>query len=606
QQPADIAVIDENPIINLINRAAWDTTAILQQGGIISAAAAALIEHKECWLSELHQSHPQALDQVKQWLDDYAPDQPDIEPGMPDNMIQAKAKAFAERKRPRGVWRFAKLLAEALASDAERYNGLWFDDGKIRAAWIARPNRLDDLPVLLLDGTAEAVLLQRIWPELETVEISVKRNAHVIQVWDTACSHDKLTRNPRKLRERIQHFANTLPGQGAVIGPKSFIEQFNASNAEVAHFGNLRGLDSLKSAKWGIIVGRNQPPAHDVEAMARALAPHDFLMLGGGYEYAPGAYCGQEGAGVAVHTHADPIVNTVLRQLREAESEQAIDRLRLVHNTIPKTVYLLSSLPVDVHINELTALDDLLPDYRLAEALSRYPVLPLGRAWLAKNLPDIFETPKAAERWLAQMPQNPINIYKEFGGIYHGSYRMQGKAGKPMKFISKTSDQAAIATELARLHGATVTLQAFEHQTTESMPEVTSPAPEITEAPTLETTVTSAPDMPDMSESEALPEAITETIANTAQQDTTQSVTELLLLDDKRYIRQQLEPVPAGQRIVIYREYCRVWQAAAAAEPNEIQRDNAGRRAANIWLREQGLLWLVSVLNETPSTEAAA
>ncbi|MCB1719616.1 MAG: hypothetical protein KDK05_31145, partial [Candidatus Competibacteraceae bacterium] len=84
QQPADIAVIDENPIINLINRAAWDTTAILQQGGIISAAAAALIEHKECWLSELHQSHPQALDQVKQWLDDYAPDQPDIEPGMPD------------------------------------------------------------------------------------------------------------------------------------------------------------------------------------------------------------------------------------------------------------------------------------------------------------------------------------------------------------------------------------------------------------------------------------------------------------------------------------------------------------------------------------------
>ncbi|MCB1717196.1 MAG: hypothetical protein KDK05_18885, partial [Candidatus Competibacteraceae bacterium] len=284
QQPADIAVIDENPLSSLINHAAWDTTAILQHGGILSAAAAALIQHKECWFSEFRKTHPQALAEVKRWLADYAPDYPDIEPGMPDNMIQAKAQAFAERKRPRSVWRFAKLLAEALASDTECYNGLWFDGGKIRAAWMAHPDRLADMPVLILDGTAEADLLRRIWPELEAVEISVKRNARVVQVWDTACSHKKLDGNPHKLRERIQHFAESLPGRGAVIGPKSFIEQFNCNNAEVAHFGNLRGVDALKHAEWGVIVGRNQPPPHAAEAVARALAPHDFLALGGGYQ----------------------------------------------------------------------------------------------------------------------------------------------------------------------------------------------------------------------------------------------------------------------------------------------------------------------------------
>ncbi|MCB1717632.1 MAG: hypothetical protein KDK05_21105, partial [Candidatus Competibacteraceae bacterium] len=62
--------------------------------------------------------------------------------------------------------------------------------------------------------------------------------------------------------------------------------------------------------------------------------------------------------------------------------------------------------------------------------------------------------------------------------------------------------------------------------------------------------------------------------------DTMQAVTALLLPDDKAYLKQQLEPVPKPQRVAVYRQYCEVWQSAAAAEPNEIQRDNAGRRAA--------------------------
>ncbi|MCB1809056.1 MAG: hypothetical protein KDJ99_29045, partial [Candidatus Competibacteraceae bacterium] len=482
QQPADIAVIDENPLTSLIQRAAWDATTILQHDGILSAAAAAIVAHKECWLAKFRESHPQALAEVKQWLATHAPKAPAIQPGMPDSLIQATATVFAECNHPHGVWRFAKLLAEALASDSERYNGLYHEGGKIRAAWIAHPDRLADMPVLILDGTAEPDLLRRMWPELDVVDISVKRNAHVVQIWDTACSHSKLGDNPRKLRERIQHFIESLPGRGAVIGPKSFVEQVNVSNADRAHFGHLRGLDFLKAAEWGVIVGRIQPPVHDVEAIARALAPYDCLALGGDYQYTPSAYRGQGGLGVAVHMHADPLVNSVLRQLREAETEQAIDRLRLVHNTTPKTVYLLSSLPVDIHVNELTKLVDLLPDYRLAEALSRYPVLPLGRAWLAEHLPDVFKTPKSAERWLSRMPQNAIRRYIEFWGICHGTYRVQGIAGKAMRFISKTADRAVLAAELARLHGTAVTVLDVEHQITASAPEIT-PAPEAAEAP---------------------------------------------------------------------------------------------------------------------------
>ena len=87
--------------------------------------------------------------------------------------------------------------------------------------------------------------------------------------------------------------------------------------------------------------------------------------------------------------------------------------------------------------------------------------------------------------------------------------------------------------------------------------------------------------------------------------DTMQAVTALLLPDDKAYLKQQLEPVPKPQRIAVYRQYCEVWQSAAAAEPNEIQRDNAGRRAANIWIRTNGLLWLAGELAAQQNEVAA-
>ena len=88
--------------------------------------------------------------------------------------------------------------------------------------------------------------------------------------------------------------------------------------------------------------------------------------------------------------------------------------------------------------------------------------------------------------------------------------------------------------------------------------------------------------------------------------DTMQTVTQLLLPDDKAYLKQQLKPVPAEHRLKVYRQYCEVWQRAADAEPDEIRRDNVGRRAANAWIRTNGLLWLAGELAETQTTEAAA
>ena len=164
-----------------------------------------------------------------------------------------------------------------------------------------------------------------------------------------------------------------------------------------------------------------------------------------------------------------------------------------------------------------------------------------------------------------------------------------------MKFISKTAEQAVIAEELARLHGAAVTLLDFERQTTAPAPEITtSPAITDTPAATEAPAITEAP-MPTV---ESPPDEATALTTPTDTADQVQAVTQCLLPDDKVYIRQQLEPIPKPHHMTVYREYCAVWHRAAAAEPNEIRRENVARRAANIWLREHAAGYLLAVLQQ--------
>ncbi|MCB1714648.1 MAG: hypothetical protein KDK05_05880 [Candidatus Competibacteraceae bacterium] len=57
-----------------------------------------------------------------------------------------------------------------------------------------------------------------------------------------------------------------------------------------------------------------------------------------------------------------------------------------------------------------------------------------------------------------------------------------------------------------------------------------------------------------------------------------------LLADDHRHIDAQLCRHPRQRRTAILNEYRRVWLAAAQQEAIEHRRDNAGRRAANLYL----------------------
>ena len=53
----------------------------------------------------------------------------------------------------------------------------------------------------------------------------------------------------------------------------------------------------------------------------------------------------RDGSSVAgkVLVHPDPRVQAVIEQVRERETAQAIDRLRLIHRTVPARVIVLSN-----------------------------------------------------------------------------------------------------------------------------------------------------------------------------------------------------------------------------------------------------------------------
>lgn len=60
-----------------------------------------------------------------------------------------------------------------------------------------------------------------------------------------------------------------------------------------------------------------------------------------------------------------------------------------------------------------------------------------------------------------------------------------------------------------------------------------------------------------------------------------------LLREDRAYIERQLARLPDRDRHGLLMEYRSRWLVAADADPSEVRRDNAGRHAANTWIREE-------------------
>ena len=126
-----------------------------------------------------------------------------------------------------------------------------------------------------------------------------------------------------------------------ITGEKVTTGHGEYAGATVVHFNSIRGLNTFSDYENVIIIGREQPSSTGAEASARGIFWDDeepIQRLGNksgsrpfsndtrrGYRLASGDY-----DSTTVQLHPDHRVQAMVEQIRESESTQAIDRLRLL------------------------------------------------------------------------------------------------------------------------------------------------------------------------------------------------------------------------------------------------------------------------------------
>ena len=234
----------------------------------------------------------------------------------------------------------------------------------------------------------------------------------------------------------------------------------------------MRGLNSLEQCDWLIQIGRIQPHIHDVEAVFRSWNPDKELPTVGNYLSQQKTLTTKQGHGAVARTwvHADSRCNEILTSMREQESLQGIDRLRLIHSKTVKNIYLLSNLPLPgLEPDEVTTLDQITLPGRMAEIALRDGMVITDRKLLAARHPDVFESADSALQTVRthledQAVFNVLNPYKSSIGDQHietsktATYRLDGsRGGKSRTVIIPNGIQPeSVSERLEKIHGKPV------------------------------------------------------------------------------------------------------------------------------------------------------
>ena len=291
------------------------------------------------------------------------------------------------------------------------WNGAYEDRGEAKVIVKHQMSRLRrrNQTVLMIDATANPLITQALLPKTDFVNICVRRNAYVVQVYDHTFSYDWLNGTPSRLRDggafvRL-HAKFMTPGVGY---PKDRLGgMFDAKGVVGVTFGKERGINELKNCDVGFVISRVHPRAIACEEITRGLWPHEELELSGEFIRMPMGYNMRDGrtVGIMGWAHRDTHVNAVLRSKREAGLEQMLDRFRLIHNLEPKLVYVFTNQPFNVVVDELVTLDEAIGPARLMRLVEEYypKPLPLSPKQIAKKHPDLFKGVSGAVKFCTQV-----------------------------------------------------------------------------------------------------------------------------------------------------------------------------------------------------------
>lgn len=353
----------------------------------------------------------------------------------------------------------------------------------------AKALRIGRVPFLHLDGTGDHRMAERIFGKMDVAHHPVERspadrgdrivqvvgaefhNAGVIggrkgQGGEIVRYHGTWAEKYDAQRADILKAIKARPG-ALVIGNKSVIEALKPGEhgAHAAHFGAIRGRNDWERINQIMIIGREEPSPAAVERIARAFAAHDddaFESLAGKrYPKAQRGIRKRDGSGhgIAVSFHPNAWADRVLKQIRDAEIVQAVDRIRPIFKDQPIEVVLLSPVAVDLTVDQVVPWKGWRKGgTRIERALKQARVIPLSGREAARLLPDIWPAVAGADRDLraAGLLSQTVNrtFYLQNETIRIGvvaTYRAEAEPGKRSHehkaLIAAPPDQARAVLE---------------------------------------------------------------------------------------------------------------------------------------------------------------
>jgi hypothetical protein len=344
--------------------------------------------------------------------------------------------------------------------------------------------------ITVLDASADATILGRFFSIGPFLQLHATRRARVIQCSSArgsttsfVASRNKDAGSRKAAATRltdVKHLVSKLVTKDKrrvlVVGPSTItgnpakgtppllkLTKRVSTHVELAHFNAVRGIDSWKDLDAVVIIGRNEPPVEAVEGIASAMFFDDpkALHLTGAWTTAMRGYLLANGnAGVDTIVHADARVQAVHEQIRECESVQAIDRLRLVWCQQEKLVYVLSNIPLDLRVHELRGWEELVYGTRLEQAWDRgHGVLPLQPAWLAATFPDLWASEGAAKKDVPRAGRKRGQLSNKTSirnlSLFEFEYK-RATARRWSRCLATSNESGPVQRQLSRLLGEQV------------------------------------------------------------------------------------------------------------------------------------------------------
>lgn len=390
------------------------------------------LEKNQSLLEYLRDKHDGDLDKLfNKAIKFFHRDYPEIQPDESENNVNALLTS--RYMKSRAIKRLLQQLHTELKQFPERTDSLTvrFVNNNIVIAHRHQMTRFTNsdsensvIPVLCVDADFSKKIARVFLPGIKTKFIKVQRNANVTQCITTTSAMMHFTPRHHALenskevdasKKRItdtQKVINLLHNKYKekkqsllVVTYKSLLEGKSPKletpeGCHSIHFGNLRGIDKFKNCEGIIIIGRNEPSVEAVETLAACLWWDSIkpLNITGEFDIEVRGYRSNNYAkkGSKVSVHKDKRVQLILEQIRESESLQAIDRIRLMHNSVKKEVYLMCNLPLDIDVNRLAKSKDMVNEgNQIGQLLlqSLDTVVPLSPTYLAQHHPNLFPSP---------------------------------------------------------------------------------------------------------------------------------------------------------------------------------------------------------------------